>query len=459
MPATPIATSVVPWRHGRPNESLTITPTSDPVSSRSRARSRRADASGSTGSSTTVPAARRVRGVDAGRCADEAVAGLGDHERRPRAHDRVASRRITSTWRGSPSSPASSRARGRRLDVVERTTRPSTFETAFCATTTTSPSSSRDALGDRAAGQVVALARSPGRPSTRWTDLAGVTGRRSTRSSRRAPVAPVQVDDHRRQAFERTRARERAGVERAAGDERRRELERELLRARVVTADERVLVGRLVAPRFAAAIEWRPATTGASTAVLDPLGERARVRRRARRRPSRSASSLADREERRRRRAHRRAPGRCRAARVGLHREHDEVGVRDGVVVRRRPRLPELLRRRARPLRVARADHDLVARPRAGRTATAGAERCPCRRGSRLSTGDGSEDGLGEPPRRRVVVAHQRPRRRPGARRPILGCVGLVDDERVDQARVAARHMRRGRAARQAARASGRRAR
>ena len=45
-----------------------------------------------------------------------------------------------------------------------------------------------------------------------------------------ALVAAVQVHDHRRQALERARARERAGVERAAGDELRRELERELLR-------------------------------------------------------------------------------------------------------------------------------------------------------------------------------------------------------------------------------------
>ena len=59
-------------------------------------------------------------------------------------------------------------------------------------------------------------------------------------------VAPVQVDDHRRQALERARARERPGVERASRDELARELERELLGARVVTADQRVLVGCLL---------------------------------------------------------------------------------------------------------------------------------------------------------------------------------------------------------------------
>ena len=51
------------------------------------------------------------------------------------------SRRITSTWRGSPSSPASSTARGDGSTSSSRTTRPSTFDTAFCATTTTSPAS------------------------------------------------------------------------------------------------------------------------------------------------------------------------------------------------------------------------------------------------------------------------------------------------------------------------------
>ena len=57
-------------------------------------------------------------------------------------------------------------------------------------------------------------------------------------------VAAVQVHDHRRQALERAGARERAGVERAARDELAGELERELLRGRVVAADQGVLLGR-----------------------------------------------------------------------------------------------------------------------------------------------------------------------------------------------------------------------
>ena len=51
------------------------------------------------------------------------------------------------------------RARGALggLDVLERTTRPSAFETTFCATTTTSPSSSSARRGDQRA-EIVPLA-------------------------------------------------------------------------------------------------------------------------------------------------------------------------------------------------------------------------------------------------------------------------------------------------------------
>ena len=59
-PATPSATSVVPRRQARPNESETITPTSTPVCSRMAARSRSADASGSSGSKTSVPGPRAL---------------------------------------------------------------------------------------------------------------------------------------------------------------------------------------------------------------------------------------------------------------------------------------------------------------------------------------------------------------------------------------------------------------
>ena len=56
-PAAPMALSVCPARHGRPIVSVTSTPRLTPVRSCSALRSRRADSSGSSGSSTTVPGA------------------------------------------------------------------------------------------------------------------------------------------------------------------------------------------------------------------------------------------------------------------------------------------------------------------------------------------------------------------------------------------------------------------
>ncbi len=142
MPATPSATSVVPCRQARPNESLTTTPTSAPESSDSRVRNRRAEASGSTGSRTrrsspgvfdaSTPAEAQTKP-----CRVSAITSGG----RERTTSRL-SRRITSARRASPSSPASSIARADGSTSASRTTRPSTFETAFWATTTTSPSCS-----------------------------------------------------------------------------------------------------------------------------------------------------------------------------------------------------------------------------------------------------------------------------------------------------------------------------
>ena len=85
-------------------------------------------------------------------------------------------------------------------------------------------------------------------------------------------VATVQVDDHRGQPFERPGARERPGVERAAGDDPRGKLERERLRLRVVAAEQCILVGRLLVEvrrgdRMQAR-DYRPFDL-----VLDALGE------------------------------------------------------------------------------------------------------------------------------------------------------------------------------------------
>src|SRR5439155_266143 len=103
---------VVPWRQGRPNESLTITATSIPDRSEIAARRQRAEASGSRGRSTTVsgcPAFDESTPADAQTkpCWVSAMTRGG----RERTIVRL-SRRITSMRRGSPS-PASSRARER----------------------------------------------------------------------------------------------------------------------------------------------------------------------------------------------------------------------------------------------------------------------------------------------------------------------------------------------------------
>ena len=85
----------------------------------------------------------RVRLVDARRRADEPVARLGDDERAASMRTiRRLSWRITSMRRAS-SAPASSRARSDGSTSSRCTTRPSTFETAFCATTTMSPLAAR----------------------------------------------------------------------------------------------------------------------------------------------------------------------------------------------------------------------------------------------------------------------------------------------------------------------------
>ena len=65
-------------------------------------------------------------------------------------------------------------------------------------------------------------------------------------------------------------------VDRAPADEPAGELERELLRGRVVAADERVLVGRLRAREVDAATDCRPEATGArDERRATSLGERA----------------------------------------------------------------------------------------------------------------------------------------------------------------------------------------
>ena len=80
MPATPMATSVVPWRQARPKESVTITAGATPkrAASASRSAGRRGVRVAREQHHPVV--AGRVRAVDARARADEAVLGLGDDE-------------------------------------------------------------------------------------------------------------------------------------------------------------------------------------------------------------------------------------------------------------------------------------------------------------------------------------------------------------------------------------------
>ncbi len=80
---------------------------------------------------------------------------------------RRLSRSTSSSWRGSPSSPASSIARGEGPTSARSTTRPSALATALCAITITSPGSSSGAAATTNAGQVGALGDLPGQPQRR----------------------------------------------------------------------------------------------------------------------------------------------------------------------------------------------------------------------------------------------------------------------------------------------------
>ena len=111
--------------------------------------------------------------------------------------------------RGSASPPRARRACSDGSIPASATTRPSTFEIAFCATTTTSPSSSADALDDRA-GEVVSLAQLGQSLDGRDGEAAHSSGQPRDADPGVALVALVEADDQAGQAFEDARARERA---------------------------------------------------------------------------------------------------------------------------------------------------------------------------------------------------------------------------------------------------------
>src|SRR5437899_1663457 len=91
-----------------------------------------------------------------------------------------------------------------------------------------------------------------------------------------ALVPPVEVDDHRRRALERTRARERSGVERAPRYDLAGELERELFRIVVVAADERIAVCFAVRKRRGGE-RVQPGGDGPPEEQLRALGDRRRL--------------------------------------------------------------------------------------------------------------------------------------------------------------------------------------
>ena len=168
-----MATFVRPSRHGRPKVSETITATSAPHRSFRSLPSRLADASGSTGSRETrscpgtfeasTPALAQMKPwVVSAMITPRSIRTM-----------RLDSRRTTSTKRGSlPQVSANSRARPEGTTSVSRTTRPSAFDTTFCATTRTSPVTrplpSRSAASEmrRARSFPSAISGIPGSPTT-----------------------------------------------------------------------------------------------------------------------------------------------------------------------------------------------------------------------------------------------------------------------------------------------------
>ena len=264
-----------PCRNGRPNESVTITATSTPVCSREpvadppRARIRvdreqdRPCPARPRSSGRRRPRRRRIR-----------AASRRSRARRASGRSRAVSRQDHLELRGGRSPARRARARAataRPRRGGRRGPRPSTRPSARRRRRRRPRSSVAAAISAPRSSP----SRISGRPSTGMISI--TRGDAGDADPGVRLVAAVQVHDHRRQPLERPRARERARIERAAGDELRGELERELLRVGVVAADERVLLRRrLVEVRGGDRVEPRDDRAGDD--VLDPLGERARVR-------------------------------------------------------------------------------------------------------------------------------------------------------------------------------------
>ena len=150
-PAHPIATSVTPRRHVRPNVSETITATSTPNRCRKPSRIRRADRSESTGRRAAHPFSTFERSIPA--FAQTKPCSVSLMMRSPlRRRMRTDSRSTSGLWlSGSVGSIA--------------TRRSSAFETIFWVTTTTSPSASEVSGELDAASWMIAARSSPARIS------------------------------------------------------------------------------------------------------------------------------------------------------------------------------------------------------------------------------------------------------------------------------------------------------
>ena len=207
-----------------------------------------------------------------------------------------------------------------------------------------------DALDDRA-GEVVSLAQLRQARDGRDGEAAHVVGQAGDADAGVAFVALVEADDQAGQTLEDASARERACVERAAGDCFARELERERLRVGVVAADEGVFV-RTAFRELRGGERLETGDDRAGEKLLRPFREGEVLGR----------AEIA-RDAQYRRRADRVGEGgggfeRCR----GVRREHDEFDSGDGVLVRGPSRGADLLGLLLRARRVARAEDDLVSR-------------------------------------------------------------------------------------------------
>ena len=204
MPATPRATSTMPKRHGRPNESLTMMAGASSAAMPSRSvicsRSCRADASGSGGSSVT----KSLRPVF-----DASMPALAHTNPcfvrlmiRPRSMRRMAadSRSTSSTWRASRSHSRAKATASARGSIVRRSTmQPSALETTFWVTTRMSPArgaySASAAASARQAAAISAPRSSPGATSGsggRATAMTSGMSLQKSSTARRRPAAAAR---------------------------------------------------------------------------------------------------------------------------------------------------------------------------------------------------------------------------------------------------------------------------